>query len=346
MSNVLDYIDWRGDLSFIQSPFNEIDNLILSRVSYLPFDKIIEKDETVTIHDLYKRFQKLDKTTIRMLQVEDADLFPAIAKSKRFGDLFIKNYVNNRDLEQEKQFSAITIIIPDGTAYVAYRGTDNTLIGWKEDFETAKHLTGNLRVGGHSKGGNLAIYASAFCDKDVQDRIIEVYNNDGPGFFEEIIETENYQRILPKIHTYIPQTSIFGRMLNHEEKFTVVESAETGVYQHSLYSWQLVGTKFIDMKKVTKESEFIDKTLKTWLKTVDAEQRKKFWFTLYEIVTSTNAETVAELNDNWFVNYKKIFASYKNLDAEGREIINQTIKVLFGIAKDNIKPKRKNSDEI
>ena len=365
MSNVLDYIDWRGDLSFIQSPFNEIDNLILSRVSYLPCDKIIEKDETVTIHDLYKRFQKLDKTTIRMLQVEDADLFPAIAKSKRFGDLFIKNYVNNRDLEQEKQFSAITIIIPDGTAYVAYRGTDNTLIGWKEDFnmsfmtsvpaqkdaqkylnETAKHLTGNLRVGGHSKGGNLAIYASAFCDKDVQDRIIEVYNNDGPGFFEEIIETENYQRILPKIHTYIPQTSIFGRMLNHEEKFTVVESVETGVYQHSLYSWQLVGTKFIDMKKVTKESEFIDKTLKTWLKTVDAEQRKKFWFTLYEIVTSTNAETVAELNDNWFVNYKKIFASYKNLDAEGREIINQTIKVLFGIAKDNIKPKRKNSDEI
>lgn len=360
MSNVLDYIDWRGDLSFIQSPFNEIDNLILSRVSYLPFDKIIEKDETVTIHDLYKRFQKLDKTTIRMLQVEDADLFPAIAKSKRFGDLFIKNYVNNRDLEQEKQFSAITIIIPDGTAYVAYRGTDNTLIGWKEDFnmsfmtsvpaqkdaqkylnETAKHLTGNLRVGGHSKGGNLAIYASAFCDKDVQDRIIEVYNNDGPGFFEEIIETENYQRILPKIHTYIPQTSIFGRMLNHEEKFTVVESVETGVYQHSLYSWQLVGTKFIDMKKVTKESEFIDKTLKTWLKTVDAEQRKKFWFTLYEIVTSTNAETVAELNDNWFVNYKKIFASYKNLDEESREIINQTLKVLFGIAKDNIKPKRK-----
>ena len=195
MSNVLDYIDWRGDLSFNQSPFNEIDNLILSRVSYLPFDKIIEKDETVTIHDLYKRFEKIDKKTIRMLQVEDSDLFPALAKSKRFGDLFIKNFVNNRDLEQEKQFSAITIIIPDGTAYVSYRGTDNSLVGWKEDFnmsfmssvpaqkdaqkylnEIAKHVTGSLRVGGHSKGGNLALVASMYANYFVKKKIKKIYN--------------------------------------------------------------------------------------------------------------------------------------------------------------------------
>ncbi|MBR1654374.1 MAG: DUF2974 domain-containing protein [Clostridia bacterium] len=356
MANIIDYIEWRGDLSFIQDPFNEIDNLILSRVSYFPFDKIIDSNEIVTLQELYKRFEKIDKTAVKVLQEEDLDLFPALANSNRFGGIFLKKFINKKDKKQEKQFSAITIILPDGTTYISYRGTDNTLIGWKEDFnmsfmtlvpaqtdaanylnEIASQTTGNLRIGGHSKGGNLAVYAAAFCNENIRDRIIEVYNNDGPGFFEEIIETENYKRILPKIHTYTPQTSIFGRMLNHEEQYTVVESTETGLYQHSLYSWQVIGKKFVEMQDVTKQSEYIDKTLKTWLKKVDAEQRKKFWLAVYEILSSTNAETISQINENKLANYKKIFDTYKNLDEESKEVLNQTIKFLLNTAKDNIK---------
>ena len=134
MANVLDYIEWRGDLTFNQAPFNEIDNLILSRVAYFPFDSIIESDETVAIEELYARFKKLDLNKVKILQEEDLDLFPAVASSKRFGKLFIKNYINNKDLQETKQFSAITIIMPDDTSYISFRGTDNTLIGWKEDF--------------------------------------------------------------------------------------------------------------------------------------------------------------------------------------------------------------------
>ena len=359
MANIFDYIEWRGDLTFNQSPFNEIDNLILSRVSYFPFDYILENNEILTIEDAYARFKKLNLENVRILMKEDIDLFPALARSKRFSGLFLKNYTNKRDLQEEKQFSAITILLPDGTTYVAYRGTDNTLVGWKEDFNmsfmqsvpaqkdakdylnnVAGQITGKLRVGGHSKGGNLAIYASAFCNAEIQERIIEVYNNDGPGFFDEIIETESYQNILKKIHTYIPQSSIIGRLLSHEEAYTVVKSTSVGIYQHDLYSWQLMGAKFIEVEEVTKESEFIDRTLKTWLKTVDAEQREKFWVALFEILSSTNAETLSQISENWFVNSKIIFETYRNLDDESREIINKTLRSLFSIMKGNIRTKK------
>ena len=360
MSNIIDYIEWRGDLSFIENKFNEIDNLILSRISYFPFENLIKNNETITINEAYQRFIKTDLNNVRVLQKEDLDLFPVVANSNRFGNLFIKKFINKRDLQEEKQFSAITIIIPDGTTYVAYRGTDNTLVGWKEDFnmsfmksvpaqndakdylnDVGNGITGNIRVGGHSKGGNLAIYAAAFCNKEIKDRIIEVYNNDGPGFFEEIVETQNYQEILSKIHTYIPQSSVFGRMLNHEEKCTIVKSTQVGIYQHDLYSWQLIGTKFITMEELTNESEFIDKTLKNWLKEVDKEQREKFWTALFEILAATKAETLSEIKENWFNNSKIILSTYKNLDEGTKEIINKTLKSLLGIARENIKPTKK-----
>lgn len=362
MSNILDYIDWRGDLSFKNDKFNEIDNLILSRVAYFYFDGIIKDDETISLNEAYSRFQNLDQSKVRILQKEDMDLFPAVAKSRRYGSLRLKNYVNNRDLSEEKQFSAISIILPDNTAYISFRGTDNTLIGWKEDFnmsfmklipaqkaakdylnKVAGDITGMLRVGGHSKGGNLAIYAAAFCNNDIKDRIIAVYNNDGPGFFEEIIETPNYQSIVPKIHTYIPQSSIIGRLLNHAEKCNIVKSTQVGIYQHDLYSWQLMGNEFIKLEEVTKESEFIDKTLKSMLKEVDEQQREKFWMTMFEILSSTNAETLAQIRENWFSNSKIFYETYKNLDDESKKIINTTLKSLLSIAKDNIKSEKNNN---
>ena len=356
MSNIFDYIDWRGDLSFNQSPFNEIDNLILSRISYFPFDGLISENETITIKEAYSRFQKLDLNHIHMLQKEDIELFPAVAYSERFGNLYIKGYINKRDIQAEKQFSAITFILPDGTVYVAYRGTDNTLIGWKEDFnmsfmesipsqEEAKNYLNkvalesseNIRIGGHSKGGNLAVFAAAFCNDEIKSRILEIYNNDGPGFFDSIINTAEYQAISNKIHTYIPQTSIIGRMLKNEGKCTVVESTEFGIYQHSLYSWQVLGTKFINKEQVTKESEFIDKSLKKWLMTVDSEQREKFWVALYEIMSSTNQSTLFQMKNNLLDSSKKMIATYKGLDEETRKIVNETVKCFFNIMKENVK---------
>lgn len=361
MANIFDYILWRGDLTFNEAPFNDIDNLILARISYFPFDNTIAEDENITVKEAYERFEKFDIEKLKILQKEDIDLFPMLAKSKRFGNLSLIKYIEHTDKEKEKQFGAVTIILPDKTSYISFRGTDDTLVGWKEDFNMsfmelvpsqidamnylnmiAKHIKGSLRVGGHSKGGNLAVYASAFCNKSVKKRIIEIYNNDGPGFFESVTKTEDYKEILHKIHTFIPQSSVIGRLLNHEEKYIVIRSTQTGLLQHDLYSWQLLGNKFICLDEVTNGSKFIDRTISEWLISVTPEQRGKFADALFEILNSTNAETLSDISAKWFTNTRTLLTTYRSLDEETKEIISKTFFALLNIAKQNVLGKDKN----
>ena len=356
MANVCDYVKWRGDLTLDQSEFNEIDNLILARFSYFPFDKIIRENEIATIKELSRRFSNQDVTKLPILWKDDVELFPLMGDSKRFGGMLATKYINKIDAEQEKQFSAITVLMPNDIIYVSYRGTDNTIVGWKEDFnmsfkshiasqisakqyleEIAKEYpSSKIIIGGHSKGGNIAVYAATFASKDVKDRIINVYNNDGPGFCEDVIETAEYQEILSRVHTYIPQSSIIGRLMNHKEKYTIVESVQKGIMQHDLYSWQLLGKEFVTLKKLTNESEFIDKTIKDWLENVEPEKREQVIDAVFEILNTTEAQTMKELKANWFANAKTILGTYKNIDSDTKEMVWQTVNELLKVAKNNI----------
>ena len=356
MANVCDYVRWRGDLTLEQSEFNEIDNLILARFSYFPFDKIIRENEIATIKELSRRFSNQDVTKLPILWKDDVELFPLMGNSKRFGGMLATKYINKIDAEQEKQFSAITVLMPDDTIYVSYRGTDNTIVGWKEDFnmsfkshiasqisakqyleEIAKEYpSSKIIIGGHSKGGNIAVYAATFASKEVKARIINVYNNDGPGFCEDVIETPEYQEILPRVHTYIPQSSIIGRLMNHKEKYTIVESVQRGIMQHDLYSWQVLGKEFVTLKKLTNESEFIDKTIKDWLENVEPEKREQVIDAVFEILNTTEAQTMKELKANWFANAKTILGTYKNIDSDTKEMVWQTVNELLKVAKNNI----------
>lgn len=356
MANVCDYVRWRGDLTLEQSEFNEIDNLILARFSYFPFDKIIRENEIATIKELSRRFSNQDITKLPILWKDDVELFPLMGNSKRFGGMLATKYINKIDAEQEKQFSAITVLMPNDIIYVSYRGTDNTIVGWKEDFnmsfkshiasqisakqyleEIAKEYpSSKIIIGGHSKGGNIAVYAATFASKEVKDRIINVYNNDGPGFCEDVIETTEYQEILPRVHTYIPQSSIIGRLMNHKEKYTIVESVQRGIMQHDLYSWQVLGKEFVTLKKLTNESEFIDKTIKDWLENVEPEKREQVIDAVFEILNTTEAQTMKELKANWFANAKTILGTYKNIDSDTKEMVWQTVNELLKVAKNNI----------
>lgn len=362
MANIFDYMNWR-DLSIEKVEFNEIDNLILSRLSYFPFDGLAKENEEITIKEAYKRYKSIG-TAGRILQKEDIDLFPVLADSTRFGNMILTGYINKIDPIQEKQFSAITILMEDGTMYISYRGTDNTIVGWKEDFNMSfselvpaqtdsveylervtKQYKRNVRVGGHSKGGNLAVYASAFCKPKVQQRIINVYNNDGPGFCDKVIKSKEYKNILDRVHTYIPQTSIIGRLLNHEERTTILKSTQTGIMQHDLYSWQVLGGKFVEAE-LTNSSEFIDKTITNWLKEVSPEQREKFIDTLFEILNATEAETISEISGKVFSNAKTMVKTYQNLDQESKKIMTKTLEEFLKIGKENIQiPKFKRSIE-
>ena len=356
MANVCDYVKWRGDITLEQSKFNEIDNLILSRFSYFPFDKIIKENEVVTIKELSKRFQKQDVTKLPILWKDDVDLFPLMGESERFGKLLATKYINKIDQEQEKQFAAITVLMPDDTIFVSYRGTDNTIVGWKEDLNMSfkSHIASQIsakkylemiaeeysdkkiRIGGHSKGGNIAVYAATFASSIIKDRIINVYNNDGPGFCDDVIGTLEYQDMINKVHTYIPQSSVIGRLMNHREKYTVVESVQKGIMQHDLYSWQVLGTKFITLEEVTNGSEFVDKTIKEWLENVEPEKREQVIDVVFDILNATDAQTMKEIKNNWFTSARTMMSSYKNIDNETKDMIWKAVGELLKSAKNNI----------
>lgn len=355
MSNVCEYVKWRGDLTLKQSKFNEIDALILTRLSYFPFDQLIQPNEEATVEELSKRFEKTDKSTMKILWEDDNELFPLMGKSKRFGKMIVTQYVNKINAEQEKQFSATTVILPDNTIFVTYRGTDATIVGWKEDFNMCfkSHIASQkdaveylnmvskkykrlIRIGGHSKGGNLAVYAAMFTNSKVKKRIINIYNNDGPGFDDEIIKTKEYKEILPKVHTYIPQSSVIGRLLNHEEKYTVVQSIQKGIMQHDLYSWQLEGKEFVCLEKVTNGSEIFDKTLKEWLVNITPEQRGIVIDTAFDILNTTEVEYFSELKKNWFLNIRLMLGRYKNLDDESKKVISEIVQKLVSTVKNTI----------
>ena len=355
MPNIIDYVKNKGKKTLEQLEFNEVDNLILSRFAYFPFDNIMEQDEVLTIKELSERFEKANIEEMEILWKDDIELFPLMGKSKRFGEMLATKYINKIDKKQEKQFSAITVLMPDDTIYVSYRGTDFTLIGWKEDFymsfkshiasqkDAVKYLQiisekypKKIRIGGHSKGGNLAIYASTFVNDEIKDRIINIYNNDGPGFNEEITETEEYKKIIGKAHTYIPQSTIIGRLLNQSEEYSVIKSKQIGIMQHDLYSWQIIGDKFEFLEDLTKQSKITEKTIKGWMESIEPQKRQQVIDVLFEMLSKTEAETFIQLKNNWRANSKTIFLLYKNLDTEIKQVINQTLIQLYRIAKNNI----------
>ena len=348
MSNILDYLDWR-DITFKQDKFNEVDNLILSRIAYFPLDNIVPENEKITLKYAYENLENKEKPEI-YLQREDKDLFFKLAKSKRFGRILLSDYINIISQEEEKQFSVLTIELPDGTMYISYRGTDNTIVGWKEDLnmsfqdlvpsqieavnyleKIAKKTRKQIRIGGHSKGGNLAVYAAAFCNINTKGRILEVYNNDGPGFQNNVIKSKEYKEIRSRIHTYLPQTSIIGRLLTQKGKNTIIKSTQTGIMQHDLYSWQVLGNKFVK-SEFTNASQFIDNTITEWLKEVSVQKREKTIDIIFEILNATGVKTLSEMNTKRFTNAKTILMTYKNIDSESKKIVLETLKVLLKIA--------------
>lgn len=354
MANIFDYIKWRGDLSFSQSEFNNVDNLILSRFSYFPLDELFTK-KAITIKEAYENLEKRGIVEKNILQKEDKDLFPALANSKRFGELVITNYINKINKKEEKQFSAVTIFIPDGTIYIAYRGTDNTIIGWKEDFNisldidipsqkeavnylenTYMEIRRKIRVGGHSKGGNLAMYAAIFCDDKIKKQIIQVYNNDGPGLNKKIVESLKYKQALDKIISLIPQTSIIGKLMYHEEKYYIIKSTQKGIMQHDLYTWQVEGKDFVRVNEVTNESEFVDEIIKEWTTKFTPEERSEFINIIYSLVDETNSNTLYEMSKNRFKTVGALIKAYKKTNKKNKQIISQTLLDLFEITKNSV----------
>ena len=344
MSNINDYLIWRGDIPINKEfKFNEVDDIILARFSYLIFDKI-KMNTKETIESISKKMKDFPNDDFRYNG--DKELITNLGISNRFKNMIVTDFVENSDKSIEKQFGAITVHISDKELYVSFIGTDSSLIGWKEDFNLAfmknipaqidglnylikiakKYPNKKIRVGGHSKGGNVAVYSAVSSDKEIQKRIISVTNYDGPGFNSLIINTYKNSNILNRITTYLPQDSIIGRILEHEEKCEIVYSIEKGLYQHDIYSWQILKDSPVKLEKATNSSDIIYKTIKEWLKETTVEQRKIFFDGIFEVFYSTSANTFSEISSSFIKNLPTLFKTYREFSEKDRKTMTKMLR--------------------
>ena len=350
---LMDYLEWRNDVSFRAAPFNEIDNVLLSYLAYADFGELLhEPKRHVSIETCLKRFcEKHDMAEVRDSKhfIERAPLLlEEMVRGARFRGTKVAHFREVFDKEKVQQFAALVFLLPDGTKYVSFRGTDSSITGWKEDFlmsitaetegakeavsylnDVAASVDGDFILGGHSKGGNFAMYAAAFCEDAVKGRIRKVYNNDGPGFREEIVRSAAYRELLPKITNIVPQTSIIGRLLSNEAAHTVVKSAAAGIFQHDVTTWEVTKDKFVRAEPDA-FSDFVEKSLGTWLETMDDEARKSLVETVFSMIEMTEAETFAEFGENLFKNTGLIMKGLGRLPKEKR---SELTAALGGLAE-------------
>ena len=351
MGNIFDYLTWRGDLTFTQDPPNAVDALIFSTLTYVEYGKTAEHlpEAAATLRECAKEFFTLENPEKRVRSKKDMELLRCAAATVRFGQCGLCLYQSLFLPEQETQFGAMTFLLDDGSMFLAYRGTDNSLVGWKEDFnmtfqqtipaqrlaqeyirEAALAHTAPMRVAGHSKGGNLAVFAAARCSPRVRQRILTVYNNDGPGFTKYMIGDPGYNAIVPRIQTYIPQSSVIGMLLEHEEPFLVIRSKNVGLMQHDPYSWEVEGPHFLPVQEVTESSQFLDATIKNWFAGMTNRERNQLVEVLYGLLTTGEVENAADIFQPKNIRtYVKALSS----DADMRHILSTEFQGLLEAAK-------------
>ena len=325
MADMLDYIRWRGDLPFTVSPPNEVDAVIFSTLSYIPFrgKTVFHPEEAIPFSEAVEEFFSYPEPPNYIRAQRDLDLLKAAGESVRFGNTRITEYRPKFIKEQDTQFAGVTFLLDDGSLFVTFRGTDNTLVGWKEDLSMSfrsvipsqalakQYLqdvlmthSGPVRVSGHSKGGNVAVYAVSQSAPVIRDRVLEVYNQDGPGFSAEFLEDPGYRSILPKIRTYLPQGSMIGVVLYRAEPVIIVQSHETGIMQHDPFSWNICGTAITRMDALNANSRFFRLTMENWLAGFDMDDRVRLVNMLYDLLTSGDVEVMDDiLQPKSLINY-------------------------------------------
>ncbi len=387
LSDLNDYLHWRGDLTFDAVDVCEADYTVFCALSYFPFDDFVRSGfgRKTRLGDVLKKIdlsvregaeaKKTQRSKKSLKSRKDADtgnntkpekapleyfsrgddvIAASVMGSPRFEQLGICGFINKIDTEQQEQFCAMTFVLPTGDVVVTFRGTDHTIVGWKEDFnmgfmselpsqkDAVKYLhsvakafpKAGIYVCGHSKGGNLAMYASFFCNKAIQDRILQVRNLDGPGFMEGVLEREGARTVIDRTKTYVPQSSVVGMLLAHEEPYHVVHSTNYSLLQHYLNSWEITRGTLVEEAGTTNSSQIVDRTLKDWVAAMSIEQRGKLIDGFYEIVLQSDAKTLEELTAG-----KSTLAMLKamgKLDPEQKELFKTAYRIFKKSLKKSI----------
>ena len=358
MGNLITYVQQYGAQTFEDKSLTDIDVLVLTEIAYLPFDEIVPKSfditEAISLDQLGKEFETIKEKEHEnnpfMITSERIELLEVVSKSQRYKEIKVFGFMNDIDDERTKQFAAVCYQWEEENRWIIFRGTDETLIGWKEDFmmtysdlipaqtdaieylkKQAATFSGTLNVSGHSKGGNLSLYASAMQEEDIQNRIQQIYCWDAPGVHRSILGTEGYQRVVSKAKRYIPQDSIVGMMLESQVPYQIIESQGSGISQHSALMWNIEEDHFVELTELTKNSQLTDQTFKQWTEVVSHEDLKLFFDTFFELIFQMGVETVNDVYYNFRMYMQKFFEKAYQMDPEKREVLLRVGHLLFQI---------------
>ena len=350
MANAIDYLDWRGDVPLSASPFNEVDGLIIAKLTSLDFTDIVPGEGSMDLADAaacyFERYGDDDVRLGALLPPGTVTMAKKLLKSPRFAGISVSDYVNYVDGENAEQFCALTAGLPDGTHFVAFRGTDDTIAAWREDFNMSVHdavpaqlhaveylhragwrFDGNFRIGGHSKGGNLSVCAAMAVPEELQERVLDIYDYDGPGFRESVRDYPGYQRVSGKIHKLVPQHAMVGLLLVNDTPYEIVESCETGMSAHNGFTWQVLGTKFVRRDRFSLRTRVYREAIRSWAENLDLQQRQELIDAVFDALESTGARTLTDLTEQ---RVRKAVMAARDLlsDEDERAVFTESMELL------------------
>ncbi|MCR5672547.1 MAG: DUF2974 domain-containing protein [Lachnospiraceae bacterium] len=358
MGNIIDYIEKYGAASFEEKPFNKVDALILSQFSYLKLGGKVPgigtMEDGITIRALSEDENVADLFTDERYRKNNTELFEAMAASKRFGNVRLDHYINLVSNKWEMQFSALTAYLAEGVTHVIFRGTDETIVGWKEDFNmafmtpvpaqvkavdylhyAAERIKGDFSVGGHSKGGNLAVYSAMKCSKLVRDRISVIYSQDGPGFTKETLDDTDFNAVKDRIQKYVPRSSIVGMLLQTSEEYKVIEARSVGILQHDPFNWIVEGDDFVYRNDVSERYEISDASVNEWAKRADPEEMKVFIDKIYEVFVAAGVNDLNDFKGNVSAILLNAKSVMDGMDEEDKNRIKAVLALFVDSVKDN-----------
>ena len=324
MGDIISYVYEYGGFTFAEKPFCEIDGLLFSHFSYYIYTGIVPapRDGRAAVPLSYVA-QKMDWNKFISVKWElekNRELFYKTAFSRRYRNTKLNFLVEDTDTEKELQFCAVTFMLGNGDVFLSFRGTDDELVGWREDFDMAyrtpveaqirstKYVDQvaellarkrNLRLylGGHSKGGNLAVYAAMTCKDSLKPRIGRIYNMDGPGFRPDFMEKLDYDGIKDKILKIVPDESFVGMLMESKTDYELIQSSAIGLQQHICFSWHVEGDRFERSEnQVPKRKELYDR-INNWIYALDRERVGAFIGELFKLIEITEARTLTDLKD-------------------------------------------------
>ena len=364
MSSLFKYIDKYGNSSFLEEPFNEVDNVILSSLSYIDFSQIVSekrvyKNLNRVAIEIFSKYTQNDIESLFYTIRQSIKLLNKIKDYKRYQNLLLYNYISKKS--NSTQFSALCIKISSDLIYVSYEGTDEALSGWKEDFELSykfpveaqkdaiKYLNDKIKfrdkkviIGGHSKGGNLALVASMYCNFWIRRKIIKIYSNDGPGLLEEQLHSKKIENIASRYIHIIPNYSIVGLILAHPDNDRIIKSSKKGMLSHDLLTWEVIDNKFITTELSNSSTRFRAITTK-WLKEYTKEEKEQFVLELFRIFESENITNLLELKDNKLQKILHLIKNSKKLDDKTKSMIKDLIIITVQDYSDTTKKVIKNT---